>query len=162
ALPVTGEKEFLDLCERANGSKPKPLGKGLFELPPLSPELKAACRVVNGHAYIATATKDPAPALDPTAVVPANRLFDPTEQSLFAGHMYFDRLPPGAREKALELLAGAKGLGLPGGPEELGEVSKKVFEELSKLGKRYIELSKDAKEAAVRLSLDIRTGDVSV
>src|SRR5581483_7552140 len=54
ALPVTGEKEFLDLCERANKTKPKALGNGLYELPPPGvgdARVKAAMRFADGHAY---------------------------------------------------------------------------------------------------------------
>ena len=60
-LPITGEKEFLALCDRANSVKHKDLGKGLYELPPLDPRYKARMRFSDGHAYIAYGAK-PEPA----------------------------------------------------------------------------------------------------
>ena len=44
ALPITGEKEFLALCDRTNREKHKDLGKGLYQLPPLDPRYKARMR----------------------------------------------------------------------------------------------------------------------
>ena len=43
AFPITGEKEFLALCDRWNhGEKAKDLGKGIYELPPLDRQQRRA------------------------------------------------------------------------------------------------------------------------
>jgi len=53
ALPITGEKEFLALCDRTNREPHKDLGKGLYRLPPLNPLYEARMRFSDGYAYIA-------------------------------------------------------------------------------------------------------------
>src|SRR5262249_48769250 len=78
ALPITNEKEFLDLCERANKQKPKLAGeeKDVYELPPLDPRYKALMRFSNRYAYIAYGA-NPSPHLAAAALVPMAKLYDP-------------------------------------------------------------------------------------
>lgn len=161
AFPVTNEPDFLDLCERLNMSKPTKDKNGLIELPSLDTGLVAKARVHNGYAYIATAMADPSPALDAKALIPVPTLFDPAEQSLITAKLHFDRVPASLRMKLHELVGqlGENGIGdaLP----ELDAISKKVFAEFGKLGKRYLDLSKDAKLATLRVNLNSNTADLT-
>ncbi|MDB5305859.1 MAG: hypothetical protein JWO38_61 [Gemmataceae bacterium] len=162
ALPVTGEKEFLDFCERWNEGKPKALKDGLYEVPALNPDLKAVMRVSDGYAYVATAARDPGRALDPKALVPVAKVYDPTDPSLMVGRVYFDRFPKELRDKAAEGLDQAKkALAEMKLPPDTSDVARKAFDQFAKLATRYLDLSKGAKEAALRVNLDPATGDVS-
>ena len=162
ALPVTGEKEFLDFCERWNKSKPKALKDGLYEVPPIDPGLKAVMRIVDGYAYVAAGAKDPARALDPKTLVPAAKVYDPADPSFMVGRVYFDRFPKEIRDKAGAALDQAK-TALAGTklPADTADVTRKAFDEFVKIGQRYLDLSKGAKEAALRLNLDPVTGELS-
>ncbi len=159
-LPITGEKEFLALCDRANSVKHKDLGKGLYELPPLDSRYKARMRFSDGHAYIAYGAK-PEPALEPKALVPAGKLFDPAETAAFTGKLHFDRITPEVKVALLTVLMDAK-------KELLGQIDdnpdaaafKPIFADLEKLAKRYLLLLGDADTATLRVSLDPATGDV--
>lgn len=162
ALPVTGEKEFLDFCERWNKGKPKALKGGLYEVPALNPDLKAVMRVADGYAYIATGAKDPARVLDPKALVPVAKVYDAADPSLVTGRIYFDRFSKELREKALEQLEEAKkAIAAMKLPPDTSDLAKNAFEQFSKFATRYIDLSKGAKEAALRLSIDPATGDAA-
>ena len=160
ALPVTGEKEFLAFCERWNNVKPKPLKGGLYEVPALGPGLKAVVRVTDGYAYIATGTSDPARVLDAKTLVPAATLYDPTETALMTGRVYFDRIPAEVRAKITDLSALMKA-SLLTLSADTGEAAKKALGEFVKLGTRYLELGKGAKEAAVRVTYDPEAGDLT-
>ena len=157
ALPVTGEKDFLDLCERANGSKPTAIAGGLYELPALDPKVKAVCKVVNQYAYIATG-QNPNGALAPANIVAAQTLFDPTEASLATAKIHFDRFAPGTQDKVVAMLLELKKTAMGKG---LGAQETIIVDPLLKLAMQVLEQSKDAKLAVVRLALDSRTGDFS-
>ena len=162
-LPITGEKEFLALCDRANSVKHKDLGKGLYELPPVDARYKARLRFSDGHAYLAYGF-NPEPALDPKALVPAGTLYDPAERAVVAAKFHFDRLTPEVKATLLTVLMDAK-------KELLGKIDagapdaaalKPVFAELEKLARRYLLLLGGADTAALRVGLDAASGDVVV
>src|ERR1700722_10811773 len=141
ALPITGEQEFLDLCERANHQKPKLAGKekDVYELPPLDPRYKALLRFSNQYAYIAYGAK-PAPALEPKSLVPMQNIYIPTERGLIAGRIYFDRIPLPVKLALPALLEEVKktilaGLPFGGGDEPL---LKAIMPEVEKLVARYV------------------------
>jgi len=166
-LPATGEKEFLDLCERANKQKPKPLPGGLYELPPADlgvPGIKAAMRFADGSAYVA-AGKDPAPALAPKALLPVGKLFDPAERAQLSGKVYFDRLPKDLRAKLGQGIDDLKKQigSLPAqlGPD-VNEAVKGVIAEFTKLGTRYLDEIKDADTATGRVSLEPGNAEAAV
>jgi hypothetical protein len=158
ALPVSNEKEFLDFCERWNKSKPKSLKDGLYEVPPLTPELKAVMRISDGYAYIATSMSDPARALDAKSIVPTAKLYDPTDISLASGRVYFDRLPKEVWAKAKQGLDFVK-LMMAGGGAQLGAPEKLILEPVLGLGERFLHLSEGAKQATLRLDLNAGTAD---
>lgn len=173
-LPVTGEKEFVTFCERWNGGKPKALKDGLYELPAANPGLKAVMRITDGYAHVATGANDPARVLADAALVPVNKLYDPTDASLLAGRVYFDRLPKELRGQAkagLEMLQKAMAGGPNpggGGPAMRGFVfglgaqeGKILGEPVLKMATRYVDLSEGAKDAALRVNLDPATGEAT-
>jgi hypothetical protein len=161
AFPVTTEKEFLGFCERWNhGQKPKDLGTGLYEVPPLFPQLKARMKFAEGYAYVA-AGKNPEPALDTKALVAPNKLHDPAETAAFAGKLHFDRLSPELKSALVTVLQDLKKEILE--KLDLDEPDrsalKPVFAELEKLVRRYLLLLGGADHLALRFSLDPATGD---
>ncbi|MBN9117661.1 MAG: hypothetical protein J0I06_00570 [Planctomycetes bacterium] len=164
AFPVTGEKEFLALCDRANGEKYKDLGKGLYQLPPLDPQYKARMRFAAGHAYIAYGA-NPEPALEAKALVAPEKLYDPSERGTIAGRFHFDRVPPEVKKSALTMLADLrKKLASEIDPSAPNQAAvKAAFAEIEKLTARYlILLEQGADTATVRVGLDPATADVFV
>jgi hypothetical protein len=163
AFPVTGEKEFLALCDRVNHDKHKDLGKGLYQLPPLNPQYKARMRFSDQYAYIAYGN-DPERALEPKALVSPNKLYDPAETAAFTGKLHFDRITPEVKAALVTMLLDAKKTLLEkvdlNGPDQAA--FKPVFGELEKLARRYMLLLGGADTAALRLKLDPATGDVAV
>lgn len=161
AFPVTNEKEFLALCDRWNdGQKAKDLGKGLYEVPPLSPALKARMRFANGYAYVAGG-KNPEPALGEKALVPPEKLQDPAETAAFAGKLHFDRLTPEVKAALVNLMTeGKKQLLEALDANAEAAALKPAFAELEKLARRYLLLLGGADAAALRLRLDPGTGEV--
>lgn len=158
ALPITGEKEFLALCDRTNRENHKDLGKGLYQLPPLNPVYKARMRFSDGYAYIAYGA-NPEPALDAKAIVPAQKLYDPAEKGIVAAKLHFDRislpvklaLPAYAAEVKREL--------------ELDQAPgwiKAMIPEMEKMFTRFALLLGGADTATVRLNIDVPTSDVVV
>lgn len=160
ALPVTDEKAFLALCDRANRDKHKDLGNGLYQLPPLDPAYKARLRFHDGYAYIAYGAK-PEPALDPKAIVPVGKLYEPAENAVLAGKLHFDRLTPDVKAALVSVLLDWKKEALAKiEPEQA--VLKPLVAELEKLARRYLLLLGGADTAALRVSLDPATADVVV
>lgn len=93
-LPVTGEKEFLALCDRLNKVKARAdeKEKGLYHLPPAVPGNKALLRFSERYAYIVSGKK-PEPHATAAALVPFAKLYDPADQALATGRVHFDRDP---------------------------------------------------------------------
>jgi hypothetical protein len=167
-LPITGEKEFLALCDRTNSVKHKDLGKGLYQLPPLDPRYKARVRFSEGHAYLAYGF-NPEPALDPKALVPAGKLYDPAEQAIVAAKFHFDRLTPEVKKAIPAYIAEVKKeMGLDGNGVlfGLGAAERQLFagagKELEKMFARYLLLLGGADTATVRLNIDVPTSDLIV
>ncbi|MBP3958648.1 hypothetical protein J8F10_25660 [Gemmata sp. G18] len=171
AFPVTNEKDFLALCERFNSGKPEDLGKGMYQLPPLDPRYKARMRFSERYAYISYGLK-PEPALDAKVLVPANTLYDPADQALFAGKFHFDRLTPEVKlalPKYVEEIKkefGGGGFGNGRGAFGIGAQEAMIFkplvEEFEKMVGRYVLLLGGGDTAAVRLNVDVTTADLSV
>ncbi len=169
AFPFTNEKDFLALCERFNNGKPKDLGNGIYELPPLDPRHKARMKFSERYAYISYGAK-PEPALDAKALVPANKIYDPADQAIFTGRFHFDRLtldvikaiPTYAEEIKKELGFGEDGRGPLGFGKQEMAIFKPLFEEVEKMFGRYVLLLGGGDTAAVRLNLDVPTGELSV
>ncbi|MBX9584873.1 MAG: hypothetical protein K2X87_31600 [Gemmataceae bacterium] len=162
ALPVTSEEGFVGFFERMARTKPKPGEGGVYAVTPPGEGVGIAFRVADGYAYVAAAAEgvDLAKAVG-ADLVPFARFYDPAEPALVAARVYFDRFPKEVRDKALagldeakEALAGAKL------PPEVGDPAKAAFDQLVKLSTRYIDLSKGAKEAGLRLNLDPAAGAV--
>jgi hypothetical protein len=166
AFPVTNEKDFVAFCDRWNsGVKAKDLGKGLWEVPPLVPGLKARMRFANGYAYVALGT-DPEPALGAKALVAPEKLYDPGEPAVFMGRLHFDRLTPEVK-KALPAYAAklkeafANGRGLFGFGAQEKAILGPVMEGIEKMFARYALLMLGgADTATLRLGVNVPASDV--
>lgn len=155
AFPVTGEKEWLEFCERWNKSKPKELKDGVYEVPGPGPEFKAAMKVVDGYAYIATGIKDPGRVLDAKNIVPFVKLYDGTDISLAMGKLYVDRIPKELRAQAKGLVDQLKKARLPGMSEMESQILLKPVHQLTT---KLLDLSEGAKEAVLRVNGDAISG----
>ncbi|MBN9117660.1 MAG: hypothetical protein J0I06_00565 [Planctomycetes bacterium] len=162
ALPIIGEKEFLALCDRANGEKHRALGKGLYQLPPLDPRYKARMRFSDQYAYIAYGA-NPEPALDEKALVPAQKLYDPAERAVVAARFHFDRLTPDVKLAIPAYVAEIKKeLAGPNLDPDGTAVLKNAMPELEKMFARYALLLGGADTATLRLSVDVPASDVVI
>lgn len=164
ALPATGEEAFVGFFERlGRGKQPKKLDGGLYELN-RKDGVAAMLKVADGYAYIAVAADgvDLAKVLG-ADLVPFGKLVDPAETAQFAARVYFDRFPKEVRTQALGGLDEAKkALAEMKLPPEVGDAAKSAFDQLVKLSTRYLDLSKGAKEAGVRVNLDPATAGLKV
>jgi hypothetical protein len=161
AFPVTGEKEFLSFCERWNfGQKPKDLGKGLYEVPPLFPQLKARMKFAEGYAFIALG-KDPEPALDARALVSPTKLYDPAERAVFAARLHFDRIPPEVKKAIPPYFAElGKKWEESAGDGAWGKIVKAALPELEKMVSRYVVLLGGADALTLRMGMDVPASDL--
>ena len=164
AFPITGEKEFLGLCDRVNKDKLKvdASDKALYHMPPLEPQYKALMRFKNRYAYIAYGA-NPAPHIELTALVPMEKLYDPAERGLIAARLHVERIPLpvllAARSWMDEVKKQFAGKGI-GQQEEV--ILKPVMAELEKLATRYIKSAADIESIAARLLIDAPTGNLIV
>ena len=162
AIPVTGEKAFLDLLERVEAPKPKAGEKGLYEFPSDDAKVRVMMRFDARHAYIAIG-KDPTAALAPKALVPAAKLHRPADKAVVSVTVHFDRLPKALREQVgtglKELKTQLDELRLP---PDASAPARKAVDELVKLGNRYTDLLQDAETASARLILDATSGEAAI
>ena len=163
ALPITGEKEFLALCDRANHENHRDLGKGLYYLPPLDRRYKARMRFSDQYAYIAYGV-NPEPALDAKALVPPQKLYDPAEKAVVAAKLHFDRITPDIKLALPAYIAEIKKeLAGPGGfDRDFEMILKPAMPELEKMFVRYGLLLGGADTATLRMSVDVPASDVVV
>lgn len=165
AIPVTGEKEFLDLCERLSRQKPTlaPKEQDLYVLPSPDSRYKAMLRFRDRYAYIAYG-HNPVPQMDPKLLVPMAKLFEPREEGLVAARVHFDRIPLAVKIAAPVLLEEVKKTvfgGLALGNQEK-EILKPALAELDKLLARYGKLALGAESLAARVMLDPMTAELTV
>ena len=164
AFPVTGEKEFLALCDRVNKDKLKvdEKDKTLYHMPPLEPQYKALMRFKDRYAYIAYGA-NPAPQIESTALVAMEKLYDPGERGLVAARLHVERIPLpvllAAKSWIDEVKKQFAGKGI-GKQEEV--ILKPVMAELEKLVARYIKFAGDIDTVAARLLLDAPSGNLIV
>jgi len=156
AFPVTGEKEWLDFCERWNKAKPKALKDGLYEVQGPGSGMKAAMRIADGYAYIAAGAKDPERVLDAKTMPTFAKIYDGADASLMAGKIYLDRLPKELRGLAKQGLAQLR-KGGPGGG--IGAQETIILGPLVGLAEKALDLSEGAKEAALRINVDVQSGE---
>jgi hypothetical protein len=163
ALPITGEKEFLALCDRANREKHRDLGKGLYYLPPLDPRYKARMRFSDQYAYIAYGA-NPESALDEKALVPTQKLYDPAERAVVAARLHFDRITPDVKLALPTLLKEVKKtlFDVPGVGRQEKLILDPIAQAADKMAARYLLLLGGADTAVLRLSIDVPASDVVV
>ncbi len=158
ALPITSEKDFLELCDRANLDKHRvdPKDKTLYHLPPLNPQYKAMMRFSEQYAYIAYGF-NPAPHIEAKSLVPMAKLYDPADRGLISARVHFDRIPAAVKLSAGVLMEEVKktileGLRLRGPQEDL--LIKAAMPEIEKLLLRYLLLASGADTLAARIYFD--------
>jgi hypothetical protein len=160
-IPVTSEKEFLALLKRCKVETLEMVEKNLY-VNKVEGEAKVFLRFEAQNVYIAVG-KNPKAALEPKALVPTAKLFDPADKSLASVKVYFDRLPKEIRaeirEQLQEIRTKLDELHLP---DEAGEPAKKAVDELIKLGNRYADFLGDAETATARILLDCTSGEGAV
>ena len=163
AFPVTGEKEFLELCDRVNKDKLKPdaKDKSLYHMPPLDPAYKALMRFQDRYAYIAYGA-NPGPHIDAKALVPMAKLFEPADRGLVAAHIHFDRIPLAVKLAAPALMEEVKKTLLRAGLWKQEELLLKPVKDAIEGTARYVKLAAGADTLAVRLMLDAPSGNIVV
>lgn len=161
-VPITGEKEFLALFERFSDKKLTADDTGYYEIPTPGPDAKVGMRFSDQHAYFAIG-KDPKPALAAKKLVPAARIYDPSDKATAVARLRFDRLPKQIREELADGLKELKNklddLHLP---MDAGETARQAVDELIKLGRRYTDLLQDAETATVRWIVDTETSEAAI
>lgn len=168
ALPMTDEKDFLALCERWNrGEKPKDLGKGIWQVPPIEPRYTARMKFSDGYAYVASGDTEKAAlaALDEKAIVAPNKLYDPTEKAVFMGKVHFDRLTPEMKKAIPTYIKDFKNYsGLDRfAKRELDAISRELIPEFENMFARLLPLlENDADSATLRVNVDVPTSDLVV
>ncbi len=110
-VPVTGEKEFLDLLDRLKFKAAEKKGaKGLYEFTQLGavpkdgaePPVKVLMRFHDRCAYIGVNARDD--ALEVKNLVPAGKLIDPAEQAVFVARLDLARLDPALKKQAKDAI----------------------------------------------------------
>ena len=158
AFPVTGEKEFLGLCDRVNKDKLKvdAKDKTLYHMPPLEPQYKALMRFKDRYAYIAYGA-NPAPHIESAALVPMEKLYDPAERGLIAARLHVERIPLpvllAAKSWIDEVKKQFAGQGI-GQQEEA--ILKPAMAELEKLATRYIKYAGGHRHRSPLVSCSMR------
>ena len=164
AFPVTGEKEFLGLCDRVNKDKLKvdAKDKTLYHMPPLEPQYKALMRFKDRYAYIAYGA-NPAPQIESAALVPMGKLHDPAERGLFAARLHVERIPlpvllaAGSWMDEVKKRFAGRGIG-----RQAEAILNPAMAELEKLATRYLKYAADIESVAARLLLDAPTGNLII
>jgi hypothetical protein len=165
-VPVTGEKDFLDLLDRLKCTVEEAKdARGLYRvLPPHTPQADppALLRFKDRSAYLGFNV--PAEKLAADKLVPPSALTLPADNAAFAYRLHLDRIPEGLRKEAFEAIdkAVAELKNMPGGgPKE--ETAKAVGEEFAKLVKRYgDQVLKEGDTFFVRVRLDPQAADVAL
>ena len=103
-------------------------------------------RFQDRYAYIAYGA-NPAPHLDPKALVPMAKLYDPAEKGLIAARFHFDRIPlavklavPALMEEVKKTLFRGRTSGFGIGNQEMAML-KPAMAEIEKLATRYGKLA---------------------
>ncbi len=167
ALPVTGEKEFLGLCDRVNKDKLKAdeKDKTLYHLPPLDPRYKALMRFKDRYAYIAYGA-NPAPQIESAALVSMEKLLDPAERGLVAARFFVERVPLPVLLAGKSLLEEVRKNVFDSSPigrdKDVQPIARAAASEFEKLVARYIKYAPDVDTVAARLLLDAGSGNLIV
>ena len=165
-VPVTTEKDFLDLIDRSGGrATPVEGKKGLFKLD-LPADIfanQSHVRIADGWAYLEFNGDQIA---DPANLVPVANLIDPKETAALVLRVFPDRVPAKMLKATLDEIQHDLGQFKQFFPPDEAAVKKAIdtfIDEGLKLFRRTAEtLHADAKAAAVRFHFDAPTGDASL
>jgi hypothetical protein len=160
AVPVTGEKEFLDLLKRLDAKVEKVKGaKGLYAVGPAddadddAPPVRL--RFHAGHAYFGINADDEDMAAD--ELPPVADLLARGEAGQFSYRVYYQRLPAGLKDGFKDFL---KKLPEWTAQAPLPDPAKEALTPLVEMYKRYGErFLADGDTAVVRVKVDPATGD---
>lgn len=157
-VPVSGEKEFLDMLEQFDipVNKGKEAGTFEFVTPPDVP-FPIAGRIHKEYAYIAIGGAD---VLDTKALLEPRDVISDKEKAVAYLVLRLDRVPAETK-KALVGMLRERTEQLP---EAIPEPElKAAFTSVRNLGLRWLKtLGDEGKELAFRLDADTKTGDVSL
>ncbi|HUR54881.1 MAG TPA: hypothetical protein VMZ71_12165 [Gemmataceae bacterium] len=164
-VPITGEKEFLDLIDRAGAEVKAVEGKkGLFglELPAAIFPHDSYVRIADGWAYLGFNGEDVADAVN---LVPVAELMDPRETAQLALRLYPERVPiPWLRRTLDEIqndLTAFKQF-IPIEEKATKKAMDALIDEGLKLLRRTAEsLHTDASLVTLRFTFDVGTGDTA-
>jgi hypothetical protein len=148
-VPVTGEKEFLDLL--AMTGSPVEKEGDVYKVPIKNFPLAASLRFIKGYAYIAISGEK----LDPRLLLEPQDVIDAKETAAAVLRVRVDRLPENLKQNAVEMVAEAfNGLRNMQGPHE-----RELLEVVHDTALRWLKLGvEDAKEVVLRINLDDKTG----
>lgn len=158
-LPVTSEKDFLDMLERFQIKVVKAKGDpGAFDFvtPPDVP-FTVSGRIHKEYAYIAFGGPD---VLDPKKILDPRDVISDKEKSAAYLSLRLDRVPADAKKALLAMVREQT--------ERLREMIpepdlKDAFQSAERLALRYLKMVlEEGKEVAFRLDADTKTGDVSL
>lgn len=158
-LPVTSEKDFLDMLERFQIKAVKAKGDpGAFDFvtPPDIP-FTISGRIHKEYAYIAFGGPD---VLDPKKILDPKDVISEKEKSAAYLSLRLDRVPADAKKALLAMLREQA--------ENLREMIpqpelKDAFQSAERLALRYLKaVFEEGKEVALRLDADTKTGDVTL
>jgi hypothetical protein len=157
-IPVTSEKDFMEMLEQFEIPTNKGKDAGTFEFvtPPDVP-FPIAGRIHNGYAYIAVGGMD---ALEPKTLLEPRDVISDKEKAVAFLALRLDRVPAETK-KALVGMLRDRTEQLPDAIQE--PELKAAFVAARNLALRWMKmLGDEAKEIALRLDADTKTGDVSL
>ena len=157
-VPVTGEKDFMDMLEQFQIPTNKGKDPGTFEFvtPPDVP-FPVAGRIHNGYAYIAVGGTD---ALEPKTLLEPRDVINDKEKAAAFLAVRFDRVPAETKKALVGMLRDRT--------EQLADAIqepelKAAFTSARNLALRWMKmLADEGKEIAFRVDADTKTGDVSL
>lgn len=157
-VPVTSEKDFMDMLDQFQIPTNKGKDPGTFEFvtPPDLP-FPVAGRIHNGYAYIAIGGMD---ALEPKVLLEPRDVINDKEKAIAFLAFRLDRVPAETKKALVGMLRERT--------EHLDEAIrepelKAAFTSARNLALRWMRmLAEEGKEIAFRLDADTKTGDVSL
>jgi hypothetical protein len=157
-VPVTSEKDFMDMLEQFQIPTNKGKDPGTFEFvtPPDLP-VPVAGRIHNNYAYIAVGGTD---ALDAKALLEPRDVINDKEKAIAFLALRLDRVPADTKKALVGMLRDRT--------EHLAEAIqepelKAAFTSARNLALRWMKtLADEGKEIAFRLDADTKTGDVAL
>jgi hypothetical protein len=156
-IPVTGEKEFLALIEKAGLKAAQQRDEGLYAIDIPNSPVPVFLRFQKQYAYVSlgsSAAVDPKTALDPKDII------DSSEKAAAALHIYIERIPEEVKKWVLDsmeqMFAMVKEAALGNNvPAPLKEVVGDYFKMAARIYRMGLQ---DGRELAYRIDLEAKNG----